>query len=219
MVFNYFAEIRFSIFFLVVLGFLPRAEATTLAVSINTAFLNGTHSDLVFDLISGDGSILNTVSEFGFSSDAIVTNGLQSVGSVTGNIISGIQLQNTQFFNEADQPFTLGNTLNFSINLTENFDSNATTPDSLSVFFLDTNQANLFLTTDPSGSNSLFKFDITGFPSGDLNVYQIEDSVSQITWTVQNESAISLPLPNPFWLFGLCLIYLFRAMRYKENWL
>ena len=173
-----------------------KANATIIDVSIQTSAIQGVTAEIAFDLVAGDGNTYNSATISSFLTDGSVLSSAQLTGDATGSLSSNAELANSQFFNELLQPITLGNSISFSLNITESLDQNATIPDSVSVFLLDDNQNNLFPTTDPTGANSLFQFDITGISAGNLVVYQASTSTNPVTWTATDEDLMSLPLPS-----------------------
>jgi hypothetical protein len=97
----------------------------------------------------------------------------------------------SDFFNEFLQELTLGDTIRFTLNLTEQRASGSPTPDSFSFFLLDASWSPLFATTDPLGSNALFAVDLDGTSSGNLQIFT--PITAGPTWTVMPPTSVSLP--------------------------
>ncbi|WP_186289532.1 NF038129 family PEP-CTERM protein [Methylomonas koyamae] len=189
---------RLPIFLACLLGILSstNTHATDLNVSIDTSTVFGESAIIYFDFISGGNSIGNLSSITSFATDGIL--GATSVqGDVTGDLLSTVALNTTSnFFNEFAQGITFGNHLSFNVNFTENAPDPLGTPDAFSIFAYDGLGNTLPITTDPTGSNALFLFNIDGSTNGNLNVYTLLDGSSP--WQVT--PLTSVPLPSAAWL-------------------
>jgi hypothetical protein len=153
-----------------------QAHATLIQIDINTSFLApGTSVDLAFDFFDG-GSPDNSVTISNFTITGGSPNGSPTTtGNVTGDFSSPPVTLNdstpvaNSFFNEYLQNATLGgsgSSLTFRFSITGNAADPASSPDEFSFFFLDpTNFVNgieqsLIATSDPTGADALFAFDI-----------------------------------------------------------
>jgi hypothetical protein len=124
-------------------------------------------------------------------------------GDVSGSLIPGpLTLTNTFLFNSFLQPLTLGNTLSFTLTLTEQSDGGIL--DSFSFSLLDDFFAPLFATTDDPdpdfSGGALFQVDIDGSPDGILRTYAPVDADLAVSWAVAPVAAV--PLPSTVWLLG-----------------
>ena len=159
---------------------------------------------MAFDFIDGDGVMNNTVVVSDFSTDGTLGTASTS-GNVTGTLISGpVTLTDTDFFNEFLQEIALGNSVSFTLNLTENAPSGSP-PDSFAFFLLDVvTFLPLFETTDPTSAGALFAVDINGTSSGMLYNFAPTDTGSGVTWIVA--PVASVPLPSTALLIGAGLL-------------
>lgn len=185
------------------ISFSAYAAYTTLSTTINTSALAGTQAQIAFDFIAGDSSVLNSVSVFNFLTDGIISSGTASLtGDATGDLTSSATLQNTSFFNEIMQPISLGNSITFNVTLSQEFSGSI--PDALSVFLLDTSYMPLFHTTDPTGADSLFFFNIDGAAISGLNIYAADSAISNpVTWSVQPVQTVPIPATILLFISGL----------------
>ncbi|MFO1429667.1 MAG: NF038129 family PEP-CTERM protein [Candidatus Competibacteraceae bacterium] len=164
---------------------IPMASATTLQVSLDSSALAGTSAQLAFDLTNGDG----------------VTNNAVTI-TATGGMLSGSwMLSDTSFFNELLLPVTLGNSISFTLSLTEKF-AGGLVPDQFSLFLLDSiTSMPLFTTSDQTGDDALFAFDLGG--PGGLQVFAATGTPPAATWTVMNAA---IPEPSVWLLFATGLL-------------
>jgi hypothetical protein len=133
-------------------------HATTIDVTIDTSFLNGTAAVLAFDFIDG-GAPDNTV-----TLSALTSDGTQGSPSTTGNVTGTgpwtFSDAGGGAFNELLVPFNpIGTTVSFSFSTTDH-PSAGPVPDGFSMFVLDSSLATLIKTDDPTGSDALFVFGI-----------------------------------------------------------
>ncbi|HRF45542.1 MAG TPA: NF038129 family PEP-CTERM protein [Candidatus Competibacteraceae bacterium] len=179
------------------------ASATVLHFTLETPSLLGTTAFLAFDFLDGDSVVNNTVTISDFA-----TNGTLDVASPTGGasgtLIPGpVTLTDSSPFNSFLQALTLGTTLSFRVNLTEQ-PSVALFPDSFVFSLLNNTFSPLFATTDPFLLDALFAVDIDGSPSGALYPFAPTDTGSTVTWTVG--PVASIPLPSTAFLIGAGLL-------------
>ncbi|MFZ1827421.1 MAG: NF038129 family PEP-CTERM protein [Candidatus Competibacteraceae bacterium] len=186
------------------------AHATTLQFSLDTASLASTAAYLAFDFIDGDSiSGNNTVVVSDFYTTGTLGNSSVS-GGVTGTLIPGpVKLTDSGFSNEFLQELTLGDTIRFTLNLTEQRASGSLIPDSFSFFLLDDAFAPVFATTDPTSAGALFAVDIDGTCGGNLQIFA--PITTGPTWTVT--SPTSVPLPSTALLMGAGLLAGIAARR------
>jgi hypothetical protein len=198
----------------------PLIPANEIFTTIFTEPLIGTNAELVFDFSAGNGDLPNAVTITGFMTDGIQSPINATVkGDVTGNLASTITLNNTDKSNEFIQPITLGNSIGFTFNPTQNIDPLATLPDTFAVYLLDANGNTLFTTTDSTGANSLLSFTI-GPVYSNLNVSSATANISNpVLWGIAEPSNILLatPVPGAFWLFATaCIGFCFKHSRHKR---
>ncbi|HRY14856.1 MAG TPA: NF038129 family PEP-CTERM protein [Candidatus Competibacteraceae bacterium] len=189
------------------------ASATVLQFTLNTSPLSGTNASLAFDFLNYDPAS-NSVIISDFFTDGIL-GGASTAGDVTGTLIPGpVTLADTNFFNEFLQAITLGNTLSFTLTLSQQVPS--TSPlDSFSFFLLDDLAFfPLFETTAPIGTGALFQVDIDGSPTSALQVFASANPALAVTWIV-GPPATSIPLPSTALLIGAGLLGGFAARRWR----
>ncbi len=115
------------------------AHADSFDVSLKTSSLVGLGPQiLLFEFIDGDGSIDNslTLSDFNFDTGAAV--GAADYGGTTGvsgDLTSGISMNDSSGFALFDQEFNAGALLSFQLSTTNNFAG--VTPDEFSMFVCD----------------------------------------------------------------------------------
>lgn len=176
-------------------------------VVINTTPLNGVTGYLAFDFISGTPSG-NTATISNFSSDGMLGT-LTESGSATGTISPGPGVMNdSQFFNEVLQSFTFGKSVSFELALTTKFAA-GNVPDNFSLYLLDSGQ-NPISTSDPTGSDSLLSFDITG-EGATPAVYTSPSATLTITPT----GTVTIPEPRSFGIL-MAAMALFLACSSKD---
>ena len=149
-----------------------QAPASTMQIAIDTTSLglNGQNWDLAFDLIDGNPQP-NSVTISGFSiTGGLLTNATPfypSSGNVTGDlsVAPGIVTLNDfspvagSFFNEYSHNANLGSLISFVLESTGNKDSGLA-PDQFSFFFIDPATGLPFPTSDPTGADALFVYNI-----------------------------------------------------------
>ena len=143
------------------------AQAGALLITIDTRSLAGTGGQLAFDLVDG-GAPGNSITLGSFTGDAIL-GASSAMGGVAGQLPSMVTLSDTAFFSEYLQSLVFGDSLSFIFESSD-IASSGFAPDAFSVFVLGTGGLPLGTTTDPTGANALFIYDI-GVPQG-LQVFQ-----------------------------------------------
>ncbi len=175
----------------------PAASATFL-VTIDTSALSGTSALIAFDLVDGDESVNNAIFISGFASDGVyVPSEAVLVGDVAGDLDTGVVLGDDGAFNELAQPITLGDSISFRLDSSNHF-SGSGVYDRFTLFLLDPiTYQTLYDTADPTGSNALMGFDLTGAALAP-DVYAPTSSSGAVL-----QIASSVPEP-PVW--ALCLL-------------
>lgn len=177
-------------------------SATVLQFTLNTSPLSGTNASLAFDFLNYDPAP-NSVIINDFFTDGIL--GVAStVGDVTGTLIPGpVTLADADLFNEFLQLLTLGNTVSFTLNLTEHAPSGSPF-DGFSFYLLNaTATLSLFATDDPTRGDALFAMDIDGTPSGIRYPFTYAGTGEPVTWTLE---PVTVPLPSTVLLIGAGLL-------------
>ena len=168
-------------------------------ISLDTSSLTGTAANLAFDLIDGDGASNNVVTLTNFSTDGALGTASSLGGPVTGALPGPVTIADGSFFNELLQPITLGTTISFTLDLTENFAGGL--PDQFSFFLLDGfGFSSLYATTDLTGADALFVVDIDGTDFGALQVF------TPTTAPAASLTATPVPEPGTLLLFATGLV-------------
>jgi hypothetical protein len=166
------------------------AFAVTLPVTINTASLSGRSGTLAFDFIDGGDGPNNSLS-------------ISNLGPPTP-----VTLTDATGFDEFLHPIIFGSSLNFTLDLTTNFDSSKSlVPDALSLFFLGSSAISSIVTsTDPTGADAIMRVDLVGGTPA-ANVFFFEFT----------PTGISTPIPEPNTLFLVVAALPFLAwMRFRR---
>ena len=179
------------------------ANATALQFTLETPSLSGATAYLAFDFINGDGVVNNTVTISDFATDG--TLGVASpTGGASGTLIPGpVTLTDTDLFNSFLQALTLGASLSFTVNLTEQ-PSVALFPDSFAFSLLNDSA---FAAVRDHRSVWLgcalclrYRWPI----QGDAIHLCPERNRFTVTWAVG--PVASVPLPSTVWLLGAGLL-------------
>lgn len=203
-----YSSTRGSVYFIAVLTALATGtvRGDTIDVTVDTTALAGSAATLAFDFIDGDGLINNSVSINNFQSDAVI-GPAQTTGDVTGGLPGTVTLSDTQFFNELLLPGTLGASISFELDYTNNPGS---TPDSLSFFLLDAAAINSLVTTDLPG-DELLEVDMTGGTNGTV---LLPTAISPgIRISLNSGSPTPTPETSPMLVLGTGLLLLVCGRR------
>lgn len=153
-------------------------EARATYFNISTDSLIGQTGLVAFDFIDG-GSPNNrfTITNFDFGIGSSIAS-TSLTGDVAGDVSTDIFFGDSAFFNEFMVNLTFGNNISFDIEKATNLAPDASSfPDALSVFLLDNTGQSLVSTSDPTGSNSLFRWDFGSSP--DANIYSASVTVPE----------------------------------------
>ncbi|MBL8391585.1 MAG: NF038129 family PEP-CTERM protein [Candidatus Accumulibacter sp.] len=143
------------------------AQSAFYDVVMDTTGLSGSAAQLAVDLVDGDGTVNNTLSISGFTTDGSL-GGVTLTGGASGSLSAGAGIADTDFFNEFLQGLTLGNSIRFRLDSSSNLAAGAAVPDRISVFLLDS--AGLPLVTTTLLGDALFTLDLDGSADGLLDV-------------------------------------------------
>lgn len=195
-------------------SFYGTASAISYHVTIDSAALNGATAQLALDFIDG-GPPSNSITISNFSIIGLLTSQTTS-GSVTGALPNPVGLTDGSFFNELLADLSIGLSIvgtpqiAFDFDPTTNAPSGASLPDSFSVFLLNpVTGLSLFGTTDPTGADALFQFDIDGTNTGALSRYSATNAGFKLAVTPVISPPPSTGVPEPTSLFMLLLGVLF----------
>ena len=144
----------------------PARADLSFNVTVDTSGLAGDASltgplGVDFQLLQGDALVTNTASITHINLGTGAAVGSPNLSSSTGNLTTGVGLDDSNFFSDFNQQFTPGSQLSFTVDLTTNVGS---APDEFSFALLQNyGTANVaeIPTTDPSGSNSLLTVNIS----------------------------------------------------------
>jgi hypothetical protein len=181
---------------LFVVGILRSAgHADAFNVTVNTSPITGMSGFVVFDFLGGSPVFNNTATVSGFASDAVLGSSTNS-GAVTGTLVPGpLTLTDTAFLSEWNQGVSYGTTISFQLTLSTNFIVGGI-PDEYS-FFLEDSTGTPFMTSDPTGADSLFAIDITGSPLSPsvFTSASASATVTPVQTTVPEPSTFRLTFP------------------------
>lgn len=188
-------------------GLTNAAFATVLEVTIDTTNLAGTPAQIALDFIDG-GAPANSMTVSGFATDGSL--GAQTpTRDVTGSLPGDVTLTDADFYNELLANITLGTSISFLFTPTSNLPDPRSVPDAFSVFLLDpVSGLPLFPTTDPSGADALFQFDIDGTELGALRVFDAPGGEVALSVTPVQQQ---VPEPGTALLIALGLVGAFFA--------
>lgn len=152
------------------------AFASPVLFTVDTSVLTGKTGTLAFDFI---GDIGNTATITSFQTSGSASAGI-TIGDTSGTLPSTASLMtDTSFFNEATVDLTFGTLITFTVEMSQNAPGAGATPDALSLFFLDSASGlSMFSTSDPTGANALFLWNIDGSLMGGLSIYQAAEMVA-----------------------------------------
>ncbi len=184
---------------------------TVYDISIHTTGLSAVNGELVFDFTSGGGPSSNSLTISSFTTNGALGT-MSTTGLVTGTLPATITLQDdptTSVFNEYATDFTFGTSISFVLNATSSGPGPVSSPDELAVFLLGSNGVTSLITSsDPTGADSLFTFDISGSAAGAPSVYDVS-SPANVNATVTPETS-TVPEPSGCFLTGVLCVALAR---------
>jgi hypothetical protein len=135
------------------------ARADSFDVTLNTSTLSGTQT-IAFGLTDGDGVANNTValSAFSFGGGAALGSPTYSGSGISGNLNSGITMNDSGFSAVFSQQFTVGSSLSFNLTTTNNFAGG--TPDSLAMYVCDSTFSNCY--SDDTSTAAMLVLNLSG---------------------------------------------------------
>ncbi|AEJ00971.1 hypothetical protein Nit79A3_1114 [Nitrosomonas sp. Is79A3] len=161
----YFILCCFTLVFQLLVG----KEALAISFNISTTSLTGQTGQVAFDFIDGgspDNSFIISNFDFGIGSSIISTS---LIGGVSGDVSSTILFADSDFFNELLVSLTFGNKISFDIVTATNLSPGGSSfPDAFSIFLLDETGQVLINTFDPTGADSLFRWDSGSSPTANI---------------------------------------------------
>jgi len=194
---------------IIALGGAP-ALATSYTIDVNTTSLSGTSADLAFDFLYGGGTLFNTITLSGFTTDGTLGTDGPNSGNVTGTLPGPVTLSTTggSFFNEYLTGLILGTDFSFQLDATANGPDTSSLPDAFSLFILDSTASySLVSTNDPTGSDALLVFNIDGTAQGAMSTYSTPED--EVVVTAENATPpTSVPEPSSLLLVGSGLGFL-----------
>lgn len=208
---------RFLLGFLVILAVSDARGGQIWTVSVDTSQLAANYTGpfaLDFELVGSNGNTV-TLSSFSFGSGGNAGPGSAFLtGGASGDFSGGISLNDSvNFFSDFNQQFTPGANLTFTMNSTLVAPPPGGSPDNFSmVIFQSYDPVNGFnpstgtggtpiTTTDPSGNDTFFNFNINGPGSTTVSVFP--STSGDISLTVTPASAVPEPTSAVMLLLGV----------------
>jgi hypothetical protein len=157
-----------------------RADSTSFDVTLNTSALSGNQT-LAFGFTDGDGAVDNniTLSGFNFGGGSALGAPIYIGGGVTGNLTSGVALNDSDFSSLFTQQFTAGSALSFLMTTTNNFAGG--TPDAFAMYVCDALLDTCY--SDDQGTGAMLTLNLLG------------SALSPSTFTLNGASDQNLPAP------------------------
>jgi len=170
-------------------------RAETFNVTVSTAPIQGESGFVTFDFIGGDPGQNNTAVVLAFSSDAVLGSFTTSGGAL-GTLVSGpLTLSDANLLNEWNQSVTFGSTISFQLSLTTNTVTGGIA-DEFSFFLLDSNGAP-FVTSDPTGADSLFDIDVNSPSPLNPIVFTSSSGSATVETTLATRTPTLAPTQTP----------------------
>ena len=182
------------------------ARADSFNVTLNTSSLSGTQI-LAFGFNDGDGVADNAVmlSAFTFGGGSAVTGtedctlgGALSGAGCSGNLTSGVTLDDTGFTAFFDQQFNAGSSLSFNKNTTNSFAGG--TPDNFAMYVCDSTLTTCY--SDDTSTASMLVLNLTGGTLAPSDFILNGASDQNLPAPVVTEGSTSTPEPGSLLLLG-----------------
>jgi len=186
-------------------------EAFALSITLDTTALAGTDARLEFDLLDGDLSENNNATISGLTTDGILGTATCDVGvSCTGG--PPFTISDTGGLGQFLQDLTLGNSVSFNLDFTNNFAGDPGTPDRLVLFLLDPGTNFSLIDTDLDRPDDQIPFEdallfveLGGPQAGVVQIANVTNPAVKIS---------VVPEPSTIILMMVCLPFLFwRTLR------
>jgi len=196
----------------IIVGKSLRADSV-FSVSMDTSSLSGTTQTLAFSLTEGDGIFENTVtlSNFNFGGGAALGSPGYSGSGVSGDLGSMVTLANTDFLELFSQTFTVGSSLSFLLDTTNNFAGGS--PDGFAMYLCDATLSTCY--SDDLNTSALLTLNLTGSP-----ITPADFTVNAASQQGLNAPAVGTPEPRSLALLlvaGLAVVSLFRPNETRER--
>ncbi len=201
--------------FVLVLSGAPARAGQVWTVSLDTSQLVANYTGpfgLDFELLGSNGNTV-TLSSFSFGSGGAGPGPAFLTGGASGDLGGTVSLNDSgNFFSDFNQQFAPGNTLTFTVDSTLVGPPSGGTPDNFSMVIFQgydpVNGYNPFTgtggspipTTDPSGGDTFFNFDING--PGSTTASGFPSTSGDIPITVTPQSAAPEPSSGLIFLVG-----------------
>lgn len=135
------------------------ARADSFTVTLNTSALSGIQT-LAFGFTDGDGVVDNSATMSAFNFGGGSAQGLPSyLGTgVSGNLTSGVAMDDSGFSALFAQQFNVGSALSFTLNVTNNFAGG--TPDAFAMYVCDASLSACY--SDDTSTGAMLVLNLTG---------------------------------------------------------
>jgi hypothetical protein len=186
------------------------ASAQSFDVTLNTSPLSGTQT-LAFGFTDGDGLGNNsaTLTAFNFGGGGALGSPTDFGTGISGDLTSGIALNDSDFSSLFTQQFTAGSSLSFLLNITDNFAGG--TPDAFAMYVCDASLTTCY--SDDMASGAMLVLNLSGGPLAPGNF--ILNGASDQDLSAPVVTVPSVPEPSTLLLWATGLAALFGA---KKIW-
>jgi len=204
---------------LVILAAVPARAGQIFNVSIDTSRLASDYTGpfaLDFELVGTNGNTI-TIANIAFGSGSTGPGSAFLTGGASGDLSSTVALTDSaNFFSDFNQQFTPGSMLTFTLDTTLVAPPSGSTPDNFSMVIFEgydpVNGYNPITgtggtpipTTDPSGNDTFFNFDVNG--PGSTNVSVFPSASGDISITVTPAGVVPEPTSGVLMLLSVMCI-------------
>jgi hypothetical protein len=181
------------------------ANADSFDVTLNTSSLSGTQT-ILFGITDGDGVADNSLalSSFNFGGGSAEGSASITGSGITGNLTSGIALDDSGFSALFEQQFTAGSSLSFLLNTSDVFAGG--TPDAFAMYVCNSDVSVCY--SDDMSTGALLVLNLTGgtlTPSGFVLNGASDQNLPAPVVTVATSSTAA-PEPSSLLLIGCGLL-------------